>query len=230
MFGYFFFPDTPHTTSAFYLTEEEKQLARERMPIMVESESILSIAFVKQVLSSWYFYGFCMLWILGNCSESQSSQSLMNLFMQALPDKNYSVSQLNNYPTGVQAVGIVSTLVWALGTDIWGGRWASGYYVSVTAIGNAVILITPSSTVAAKFGAYYWAGTIYCIQATFFAWANDSMRSSSPTLRACIIACMNSAGNCFQAWWPLIFYRADDAPNFTVSTPYPWSEFRKSVC
>ncbi|QKX60329.1 uncharacterized protein TRUGW13939_07472 [Talaromyces rugulosus] len=155
MFGYFFFPDTPHTTSAFYLTEEEKQLARERMPIMVESESILSIAFVKQVLSSWYFYGFCMLWILGNCSESQSSQSLMNLFMQALPDKNYSVSQLNNYPTGVQAVGIVSTLVWALGTDIWGGRWASGYYVAVTAIGNAVILITPSSTVAAKFGAYY---------------------------------------------------------------------------
>jgi ACS family pantothenate transporter-like MFS transporter len=28
MFGYLFFPDTPHTTSAFYLTEEEKQLAR----------------------------------------------------------------------------------------------------------------------------------------------------------------------------------------------------------
>lgn len=140
----------------------------------------------------------------------------MNLYMQALTDKHYSVSQLNNYPTGVQAMGILSTLLWALGTDIWGGRWASGYYVAVTAIGNAVILIVPSSSVAAKFGAYYWAGTIYCIQATFFAWANDSMRSSSPALRACVIACMNSAGNCFQAWWPLIFYRASDAPNFIV--------------
>ncbi|KAK1484308.1 hypothetical protein CCUS01_04020 [Colletotrichum cuscutae] len=67
---------------------------------------------------------------------------------------------------------------------------------------------------AAKFGAYYWAGSIYCIQATFFAWANDSMQNESPRLRSCVIACMNAAGNCFQAWWPLIFYRAEDAPEF----------------
>ncbi|KAL4933397.1 uncharacterized protein BDV17DRAFT_251824 [Aspergillus undulatus] len=26
---------------------------------------------------------------------------------------------------------------------------------------------------------------------------------------------MNAAGNCFQAWWPLVIFRVDDAPSFT---------------
>jgi ACS family pantothenate transporter-like MFS transporter len=218
IYGYFFFPDTPHTTTAPYFSAEEKALARARVPLTEEREAIFTLAFLSRILKTWYFYGFCMLWILGNCSEAQSSQSLLNLYMQAhQTDQNYTVIQLNNWPTGVQAVGVVSTLVWALGTDIWGGRWISGYYVAVTAICNAAIILAPNSSVAAKLGAYYWAGSIYCIQATFFAWANDSMRHQPPTLRAAIIGCMNFAGNLFQTWWPLVFYRSDAAPNFTVS-------------
>ncbi|KXH62541.1 hypothetical protein CNYM01_01752 [Colletotrichum nymphaeae SA-01] len=215
VYGYFFFPDTPHTTTAFYLSQEEIALARERVPIheVDKTESILSKSFLSRVVHSWYFYAFCFLWILGNCSESQSNQSLLNLYMQAHPTEKYNLYQRNNYPTGVQAMGVTSTLLWATSTDIWGRRWLSGYYVSFTAIANAAIILAPTST-AAKFGAYYWAGSIYCIQATFFAWANDSMRNESPRLRSCVIACMNAAGNCFQAWWPLIFYRADDAPEF----------------
>lgn len=127
------------------------------------------------------------------------------------------MSDLNNYPTGLQAVGIVSTLLWALGTDVFGGRWVSGYFVAATAIGVGIILLVPNMSIAGQFAAYYWSGAIYCIQGTFFAWANDSMRHQPPSLRAVIIACMNFGGNVFQAWWPLIFYRADDAPNFTVS-------------
>ncbi|KAI8315123.1 Averantin hydroxylase [Colletotrichum sp. SAR11_59] len=193
IYGYFFFPDTPSTTTAFYLSEEEIKLAQERVPIREEGEKILTWSFISRILHSWYFYGFCFLWILGNTSESQSNQSLLNLYMQSHPTEHYTVFQRNNYPTGVQAVGVVSTLLWATT--------------------NAAIILAPTTT-AAKFGAYYWAGSIYCIQATFFAWANDSMRNESPALRACVIACMNAAGNCFQAWWPLIFFRADDALEF----------------
>lgn len=128
------------------------------------------------------------------------------------------MSQLNNYPTGLQAAGIISTLLWALCTDVFGKRWVSGYYVAATAMGAGIILLVPSTSITGQFAAFYWSGTIYCIQATFFAWANDSMRNQPPTLRAVIIACMNFGGNTFQAWWPLIFYRADNAPNFTVSS------------
>ncbi|KAI1206324.1 retrograde regulation protein 2 [Annulohypoxylon truncatum] len=208
IYGYFLFPDVPATTTAVYFNEEERQLAKARVPV-VEGARILSTAFIKQVFTSWYFYGFCFLWILGNCSESLGNQSLMNLYLQD------TVYQLNNYPTGVQAVGIVSTLLWAFGTDILGRRWSSGYFVSITAICVGILLLVPNMSTAGQFAAYYWSGTIYCIQATFFAWANDSMRHQPPTLRAVIIACMNFSGNLFQAWWPLIFYRANDAPKFT---------------
>jgi MFS transporter, ACS family, pantothenate transporter len=127
VYGYFLFPDTPHTTTAFYLTEEEKQLKQNRIPPAEKGEPVLKVSFLQRILTSWYFYGYGFLWILGNCSESQSTQQLLNLYMKALPDSNYTVAQLNNYPTGVQAIGISSTLLWAWGTDIWSGRWLSGY-------------------------------------------------------------------------------------------------------
>ena len=114
-------------------------------------------------------------------------------------------------------MGIISTLLWALITDVIGKRWVSGYYVAITAICVGIILLIPSMSVAGQFAAFYWSGTIYCIQATFFAWANDTMRYEPVAFRAVVIACMNFGGNVFQAWWPLVFYRADDAPKFTVS-------------
>ncbi|KAL4783649.1 major facilitator superfamily domain-containing protein [Aspergillus varians] len=215
IYGYFFFPDTPHTTTAFYFSAEEKQLARQRVPLHEEGSPILSKSFLTTVLTSWPFYAFCILWILGNCSESQSNQSLLNLYMQGHPERHYTVFQMNNWPAAVQGIGVASTLLWAIGTDIWGYRWVSGYYVAIVCVGNAIMILVNPTTVATKFAAYYWAGSVYCIQTTFFAWANDSMRERPPALRACVIACMNAAGNCFQAWWPLVFFRADDAPDFT---------------
>lgn len=218
IYGYYFFPDTPYTTSAFYLSDDEKQLARQRVPLIERGEPILTKNFLNRVLTSWHLYAFCFLWILGNCSESQGNQQLLNLYMQAHPERGYTVFEMNSWPAAVQGVGIASTLIWAIGTDIWGHRWVSGYYVGIVCIANAVMILVNPTTVATKYAAYYWAGSIYCIQATFFAWANDSMRAQPPALRSCVIACMNSAGNCFQAWWPLIFYRADDAPDFTVNS------------
>ncbi|KAL4961195.1 major facilitator superfamily domain-containing protein [Aspergillus stella-maris] len=215
IYGYIFFPDTPATTSAFYLTPQERQLAVQRTPPPPEGEPILTKRFLMNLVTSWPFYAFCILWILGNCSESQSNQSLLNLYMQGHPERNYTVFQMNNWPAAVQGVGIFSTLLWAIGTDIFGFRWVSGYYVSIVCIANAVMILINPTTIATKFAAYYWAGTVYCIQTTFFAWANDSMRGRPAAQRAAVIACMNAAGNCFQAWWPLVFFRADDAPEFT---------------
>ncbi|KAK6203967.1 hypothetical protein LQW54_008540 [Pestalotiopsis sp. IQ-011] len=80
---------------------EEKQLARNRVPIAERSEAVMTISFLRKVLTSWYFYGFGFLWILGNCSESHSTQSLLNLYIKALLEQDYTVPLLNNYPTGV---------------------------------------------------------------------------------------------------------------------------------
>ena len=216
IYGFLLFPDTPATTTAPYFSAAEKELAIARVP-QVKGKPTLQISFFKQMATSWYFYSYVFLWILGNCSEAASANSLLNLYMKSHPTIDYSVYQLNNYPTGVQAVGIISTLIWATSTDIFGRRWITGYYNAFTGIVSSAIILAPGTSTAGIFGAYFWAGSIYCCQATFFAWANDRLRGEPDNVRAFIIGCMNMGGNTFQAFWPLIFYRANDAPKFTVS-------------
>ncbi|EAA63133.1 hypothetical protein AN3232.2 [Aspergillus nidulans FGSC A4] len=144
---------------------------------------------------TWYWWAFVILWVIAGETESFSSNSLLALYMKSHPTNHYSIAQLNNYPTGVPAVGIVSTLFWATLTDFWG-----------------------------VFGAYYWAGAVYACQATFFAWCNDAMRMQEERHRSVVIASMNLGNNAVNAWWSILFYSADLAPRFTRGI-YPLEDF-----
>ncbi|KAK2627130.1 hypothetical protein QTJ16_003096 [Diplocarpon rosae] len=212
IYGLFLFPDTPSTTSAFYLTSSERALAISRVPEVPERRP-WNLAFLKRVFTSWYWYGFVMLWIIAGETESFSSNSLLALYMKST--KKYSIPQLNNYPTGVPAVGIMSTLFWATLTDFLGGkRYLVGYWIGITGVATAAMILSLNASVSTTFGAYYWAGSVYACQATFFAWANDAMRLEEDSLRAVVIASMNCASNAVNAWWSLLFYAADMAPKF----------------
>ncbi|KUJ12367.1 MFS general substrate transporter [Mollisia scopiformis] len=199
IYGLVLFPDTPSTTKAFYLTSDERALAISRVPEVPERQP-WNLAFLKRVFGSWYWYGFVMLWIIAGETESFSSNSLLALWMKST--KRYSVSELNNYPTGVPAVGIASTLFWATLTDFLGGkRYLVGYWIAITGIVTSAMILNPHAGTASIFGAYYWAGTVYACQATFFAWANDAMRWEEDSLRAVVIASMNCGSNAVNAWW-----------------------------
>ncbi|KAF2713667.1 MFS general substrate transporter [Pleomassaria siparia CBS 279.74] len=215
IYGFFLFPDTPKNTKAPYLSAEEKALAISRVP-EVNQKTPISRAFLKHCFSTWYWYFFTILWIIAGETESFSSNGLLSLYMKSHPTKKYAISQLNNYPTGVPAVGIVSTLFWATLTDFMGGqRSLVGYWIAITGIvTSSLILAFPNST-SVHFGAYYWAGSVYACQATFFAWANDVLRYEDDSLRAVIIASMNMGSNAINAWWSIVFYGANFAPGFT---------------
>jgi ACS family pantothenate transporter-like MFS transporter len=76
------------------------------------------------------------------------------------------------------------------------------------------VLAYPQST-SIHFAMYYWAGSVYACQATFFAWANDVLRYQEDSLRAVVIASMNAGSNAINAWWSIVFYGANFAPYFT---------------
>ncbi|KAL7796424.1 major facilitator superfamily domain-containing protein [Trichoderma afarasin] len=220
-YGFFFFPDTPRNTTAFYLTDDEKALAVARVPV-VEEHSPITFRFLKKVLLSWYWWGFVMLWVIAGETESFSSNSLLALYLKSHPTTKYTVSQLNNYPTGVPAVGIVSTLFWATLTDFLNGkRYLVGYWIGLTGIATSIMVLvashnpTSSHSTSVTMAAYYWAGSVYACQATFFAWCNDSMRYEEHVFRAVVLAGMNLGNNAVNAWWSIIFYGASEAPWFT---------------
>jgi ACS family pantothenate transporter-like MFS transporter len=174
------------------------------------------LSFLKHCFSTWYWYFFVILWILAGETESFSTNALLQLYMRSHPTNTYTVAQNNNYPTGVPAVGIVSTLFWATLTDFMGGkRYLVGYWIGITGIiTSALILAYPQNTTI-HFAMYYWAGSVYACQATFFAWANDVLRYEEDSLRAVVIASMNMGSNAINAWWSIVFYGANFAPYFT---------------
>jgi MFS transporter, ACS family, pantothenate transporter len=142
--------------------------------------------------------------------------------MKSHPTEKYTVSQLNNYPTGVAAVGIISTLFWATITDFLSGkRYLVGYFIGIVGIATSGMILASSNdptsprSTAVVFGAYYWAGSVYACQATFFAWANDVLRYEEHMFRAVVLAGMNLGSNAVNAWWSIIFYGASMAPWFT---------------
>ncbi|KNG91471.1 pantothenate transporter [Aspergillus nomiae NRRL 13137] len=216
IYGLLLFPDTPTTTTAPYLTAAEKELAVSRLPTVNANRAPVNRAFLKQLFTTWYWWGFVILWVIAGETESFSSNSLLALYMKAHPTIHYTVSQLNNYPTGVPAVGIVSTLFWATLTDVLQGkRYLVSYFIGITGVVTSVLILTRFDSTATVFGAYYWAGAVYACQATFFAWCNDAMRSQDARQRSVVIASMNMGNNAVNAWWSIIFYSANLAPRFT---------------
>jgi ACS family pantothenate transporter-like MFS transporter len=263
LYGFLLFPDTPATTTAPYLSPAERQLAISRVPPtdshLFEPQpehdattnspheannkprptSPLTWTFAKRVLTSYEWWGFVILWVIAGETESFSSNSLLALFMKSSPRSSsstpyYTVSQLNDYPTGVPAVGIVSTLFWAALTDFLGGkRYLVGYFIGVTGVATSAMILAAQKSMdpggeratAVVFGAYYWAGAVYACQATFFAWANDAMRHQEPVFRSVVLAGMNLGNNAVNAWWSIVFYGASMAPWFEVSSSAFYSVF-----
>jgi MFS transporter, ACS family, pantothenate transporter len=172
-----------------------------------------------------------VLWIIAGETESFGSNALLALYLKSHPTHKYTVSQLNDYPTGVPAAGIVSTLFWATLTDFLNGkRYLVSYYVAVTGVVTASLILAASNysdsdyATPIVFGAYYWAGTVYACQATCFAWANDTLRYEDHMFRAIVLAGMNLGSNVINAWWTIVFYGASMAPWFKVSK-MTWQPF-----
>ena len=121
----------------------------------------------------------------------------------------------DNYPSGVTAFGIVSTLVCATWTDATKSRarWPVLVYMAACTITASIILLVWSAPTGLKFFAWYLAGASYAGQATTFAWANQ-ICADDHAARGVVLASMNMWNNVVNAWWPLVFYPATDAPRF----------------
>ncbi|KAI5851001.1 major facilitator superfamily domain-containing protein [Tricharina praecox] len=207
VYGFICFPDTPETTKAFYLTAAEKKLAVERLP--KKAETSLTWDIFKRVLGRWHFWMFSVLWAISGEVESFSTNNLFGLY---LADMGRSVAVRNNYPMGVSAVGIVTTLIAALYVDLTKKHWHIGVWSAFIGIlsSSLVLAYRPEPLV---FVGYYIAGGIYAVQAAFFAWANVICHNDNEE-RAIVLASMNLLSNAVNAWWAIVFYSANFAPRF----------------
>jgi ACS family pantothenate transporter-like MFS transporter len=110
-------------------------------------------------------------------------------------------------------MGIVATLILGWYTD-WAPkrRWHVGVLLSITAAISGILMLT-APTRAGKFAALVINGMQFSSQAVAFAWANDVLRDDDAK-RAVVLASMNMFAQVFYMFWSILFYNAQQAPNW----------------
>ncbi|CCF59063.1 hypothetical protein KAFR_0G00300 [Kazachstania africana CBS 2517] len=219
LYGLIFFPGIPEHDSSYskfsmtsyIFNKDELQYARRRLPARDESTK-MDMTIIPRVLKRWHWWLFSLVWILGGENLSFASNTTFALWLQY---KGYSLSHRNNDPSGIYAVGIVSTMLTAvyLSNFSRARHWHVAVLMAVVSCIVAVMIRTNPLSAGVMFTAQYLGGIIYAGQAVFFAWANIVCHDDIQE-RAVVLASMNMFSGAVNAWWSILFYAASMVPGF----------------
>lgn len=133
---YFFLPDTPYTTNAWFLTQEERDLAAERVQKAGKAAPVnITVKTFKKILSSWRWYAFVIGYVVRCCEFFRS-----NLFAKIsqlygcscggngyfaiwLKAEGYSVVDRNIMPTGTSLISATCVVIWGFLSDYTESRF-----------------------------------------------------------------------------------------------------------
>lgn len=210
LYGFICFPDVPVRCNTLFFTPEERHLAISRLPLKAATK--LDVGVFKRVFGRWHWWLFTLLWAISGENEAFVTNSLFALWLQA---EGYSISQRNNYPIGVYAIGIISTFFSSLYVDATGAKyhWHVAIWITTVMFVSTMLLLFKPLTKSYVFAAHYLSGVCFSGQSTFFAWVNVFCYNDMEE-RSIILASMNMFSSAVNAWWPLLFYKASSAPKF----------------
>ncbi|KAL2689090.1 hypothetical protein Neosp_003142 [[Neocosmospora] mangrovei] len=216
--GFFFLPDLPEITKIWYLTKDEIALAKKRMQLegRAERAPYTKAKFVK-IFSSWHIYALTLLYILFNNGNGGSSQPAFPIWLK---EQGYTIQEVNIYPTIVEVISIVTTLIYAWTSDslFRGARWPA-----ILFSGLVKIIAYAGLTVWNVPNAFTWACFMLCgfgggISGLTFAWAHE-ICSDDNEERALVTGAMNEMAYVFQAWLPLVIWQQVEAPVYPKGYP-----------
>ncbi|KAJ5405917.1 Major facilitator superfamily domain general substrate transporter [Penicillium sp. CMV-2018d] len=213
IFGFLFFPDIPENTKAKYLTADEKRLAVARLPqIKMDGHNIMPLSLFKRVFLTKTF------WILffwsPVCATIEAFPFQNNFLLWLKHYKNhFTQTNINTYPLGVQAVGIVANMAAAWHMDVTGQRVPMAVLACLLSIVVGSMLLVPNLSFAGTFFAFYLAGSAYMVNPLIFGWANIILqRSGDDAVRSVTLFAMNIGSMVLWTFWGIVFYSAKDTP------------------
>ncbi|KEZ41669.1 Major facilitator superfamily transporter [Scedosporium apiospermum] len=216
--GFFFLPDLPEITNAWYLTPAEIDLAKRRMELEGRAtRAPYTKSKFRKIFSSWRIYTLVLLYIFFNNGNGGLSQPAFPLWLK---QEGYSIRQINIYPTIAEVISIITTLIYAWTSDslFRGARWPAIVFsgvVKIVAYTGLTVWDIPS--------AFKWACFLLCgfgggISGLTFAWAHE-ICSDDNEERAIVTGSMNEMAYVVQAWLPLLIWQQVEAPRYAKGYP-----------
>ncbi|OAQ59319.1 MFS transporter Liz1/Seo1 [Pochonia chlamydosporia 170] len=211
--GFFILPDTPEITRAWWLSYNDKAIAKRRMELENRgNREPYSRAKLRKIFTGWHIYVLVFLYVLYNNNGNYGGQPGFQLWLKS---EGYGVREVNLYPTIALAIAVVFALIfgWTSDSLFRGARWPP-----VILAGTANIVINVSLAVwdiplGWKWACYMLGGLPNGLGAVILAWGTEICGSDNEE-RAFVVAAMNSMGSAIQAWLPLLIWKQVDAPRY----------------
>ncbi|ORY24479.1 major facilitator superfamily domain-containing protein [Naematelia encephala] len=219
---FFIAPDVPSVARPNWVfSAEELDLSRRRKPLeSYEKPDNFTKAKFKKYFTTWQFWLFSLLFICtGSCSNPSSSMAFWFKSYNVKGKPNvYSVAQINVYPTPIQAVQILFSLVCAWSSDTWlkGRRWppvllAAVIVFSVDISLGATVVHGNNRQRATRWALYYFTTLVTGTTGIIWAWVQEACLGDAGK-RAFVGASMNMFSVVFQAWVPNVLFPTYDQP------------------
>ncbi|CAK4034137.1 Pantothenate transporter liz1 [Lecanosticta acicola] len=209
LWGFFAIPDLPHTTRAFYLSQEDKRYGVDRAERHGHYESEkLSLKGVVRVFLNWRLW----LWLLPYVMVGQASSGL-KYFNLWLKSEGYSVVEINIIPTAGSALSIVSSLAVGILVDNLGCPATTIVAIQILVMAANMTLSIWYVPKAAIMSANYLLYVGYAAQPINIAWGHR-LTASDPHLRQLLVASGNVISYSFNAFIPLSLFPTYDAPHY----------------
>ncbi|KAL1607582.1 hypothetical protein SLS59_002551 [Nothophoma quercina] len=213
LYGWFFFPDTPHTTQAFYLNEWERDRARER----IEEEGRkpvgkLDWTVFKRISGSWQLYVFSIAYSLWTLTCGSYIIQYFGIWLKALG--TYSVPEINNIPTTVGAINFVFMIGTGFASDKLGRRGPVCFAVGLLLTFSYAILTAWDVPSKLKMAAFILVGCYGCYTPLLAGWVNASC-GGDQQLRAFVLGMMVSVGQAVVIPFQQLQLPSGQAPDFS---------------
>ncbi|OCF37148.1 MFS transporter, ACS family, pantothenate transporter [Kwoniella heveanensis BCC8398] len=214
IYGFLMFPGSPHTTKAFWLTEEERELCLRRLPHVEQHKMTFGTLgkTLKRLGFNWRFYLFTALFGISATSfEKVGVYTEFNLWLRSA---GYTKQQISYYPSIFTAMAILSTYILTVISDATKNRFiVNPIMFTAVFISSVMLLNWDKLTTGAHWFAYIIGGLGYAGQASNFAWANEMCRDDD-VLRSITLFSMNLFSNLWNLWYQIVAWPVVEAPRF----------------
>jgi MFS transporter, ACS family, pantothenate transporter len=207
-----FYPDTPHTTRAFYLSEWERQRARER----IEEEGRkpvgkLNLSVIKRIFLSWQVYAFSIAYGLWSLTIGNYVMQYFTLYLKATG--MFTVPQINSIPTAMGAVNFFFMLGTGYVSDKIGRRGPVCLAVGGLLTFNFIILTIWDVPHGLRMAVFILCGCYGCFTPLLAGWTNE-VCGGDQQKRAFILGFMTSVGGAVAIPMQQLQFPSSQAPHF----------------
>ncbi|BGP43159.1 hypothetical protein JCM10449v2_007183 [Rhodotorula kratochvilovae] len=216
-FGFVFFPGTPSRPTAWYLTEEEKVFAVERLLAEGKGDEFSAGGWsVFKRLANWKTLLFVCAWIGWSNTLGKYIGTVFSLWLKSDPQR-WSLYQINNIPTASGGLNIFAMLLTGWLVDMTGRRFAIIITCLSLQIMGTVFVLSTITQDAGPLGLKFVGlllGALDGPTSPLIMGYVSILLAGDEQKRSLTIACMNAFGSAVSTIVNTYGYDTNKAPRF----------------